>query len=212
MDGGPRRTYGIERLNGLTDGLFAIVLTLLVIDLGLPEPPRPGEEVADELADNLPDFIGWVISFVVIARVWAIHHLVTASMKRVHGGTLLINFVLLALISLTPFTSSLIGAYEFHVPLATAVFTAQLGLVCLAVGLLARHAHLDPAVRADDAADLRWHWRHHALLVPAVAAAGVGLSFVEPHLVLVLWGGEFALVVVLALRRQGTPGIPDPGA
>jgi uncharacterized membrane protein len=198
----PRRTYSIERLNALTDGVFAIVLTLLVIDLGLPEPPRPGEEILSELGDNVPDFLGWLISFVVIARIWVVHHSVTANMKRCHSGTLMLNFVLLGAISLTPFTSSLIGTYEFHVPWSTAIFTAQLGLVFFAMGLLAHHVQHDPQVRADDAEDLEWHWRHHALIVPVLAAIGVGLSFVNPHVVIAVWAGELALVIGIAVSRR----------
>jgi uncharacterized membrane protein len=201
MGAGQARTYGTERLNALSDGVFAIVLTLLVLDLGLPEPPHPGHSLAHELGENIPDFLGWLVSFVVIARVWVVHHAITASMKRAHTGTLVLNFVLLGLISLTPFSSSLIGAYEFHEGLATAVFSFQLGLVCLVVGLLARHVHTEPRVRADDADDLSWHWRHHVRVVPVVAAGAVAISFVEPYLAIALWGLEFVLLAGVRLSR-----------
>ena len=87
------------------------------------------------------------------------------------------------------------------------VFSVQLGLVCLVVGLFARHVQLEPHLRTKDADDLTWHWRHHVRIVPLFAAAAVAWSFVSPLIALSLWAVEFALLAgvrLSALRRQPT--------
>jgi len=107
------RTYGVERLGAFSDGVFAIVATLLVLDIKLPDPPLPGREIGHELVGNIPAFIGWLVSFVVLARFWTIHHHVVHVLDRVSRQTIAWNFVFLATISLLPFAASLVGIYEF---------------------------------------------------------------------------------------------------
>jgi hypothetical protein len=84
------RMYAPERLGALTDGVFAIALTLLVLDLKLPDPPPVDLTVGEILRADWHPFVGWIISFVVLARLWlalvegrsprwsrrALHHLV----------------------------------------------------------------------------------------------------------------------------------------
>jgi uncharacterized membrane protein len=194
-------TYGTERLNALSDGVFAIVLTLLVLELRLPEPPLPGAQLFEELEDGLPDLASWLVSFFVLARVWTVHHAVTANMERCHGVTIVLNFVLLGLVSLTPFTASLVGTYEFHEERATIIFSLQLGLVGLALGLFARHVAQEPELRSAGARDLSWHWKHHVWVMPAVALiAAVIAAFDHPAAGLGVWGAEFVVVLALGLR------------
>jgi uncharacterized membrane protein len=195
------RTYRTDRLNALSDGLFAIVLTLLVLEIRLPEPPGPGEQLLSELAANAPDLVGWLVSFLVLARVWVVHHAVTASMERCHLGTIILNFGLLAAVSLTPFTSSLVGAYEFAQDWATAIFSIQLGLVGLALGLLAVHVAREPHLRSPEPEDLSWHWKHHLWVVPATAVVAATLAVAHhPLTAFGVWTLEFAAVLVLAVR------------
>jgi uncharacterized membrane protein len=191
-----RRLFGVERLNALTDGLLAIVLTLLVLDLKLPEVADPGH-ILDDLGDNYHDFIAWLISFMVIARFWVIHHGVTARMSRCHVGTLTLNFLFLGLVTLMPFTASLIGSYEVREPWATVSFALNLAAGSLVLGLFARHVTREQGLLADDTKrrELDWHRRHHLYVLPAVGFIAAGLAFVEPLLAVALILGEFGAVV-----------------
>lgn len=188
-------------MNALSDGLFAIVLTLLVLELRLPEPPEPGERLLEEIGENLPDLVGWIVSFLVLARVWVVHQTVTASLTRCHLGTIMLNFLLLAAVSLTPFTSSLVGAYEFEDEWATAIFSVQLGLVGLALGLFAGHVARQPHLQSEDAEDLTWHWKHHAWVVPTIATVAAVLALAHhPLTAFALWTIESAAVLPLGIR------------
>lgn len=195
-------TYGVERMAALSDGLFAIVLTLLVLDLRLPEPPGPGAELLDHLGENVHDFVGWFVSFLTIARVWVVHHTVLSRMARCHLGTIVLNFALLAAISLMPFTASLIGTYELAEPWSIVLFAVNLAAAGAALGALARHvAHEPGMLRAEhDPESLEWHWKHHLLILPTVAGLVAVLAFVEPYVAVAILLGEFVVVLVSALR------------
>jgi uncharacterized membrane protein len=191
-----RHLFGVERLNALSDGLLAIVLTLLVLELKLPESADPGD-ILDDLADNYHDFIAWVISFIVLARFWVVHHGITARMSRCHIGTIALNFLFLGVVSLMPFTASLIGLYKVEEPWSTAFFAANLAAGSVGLGLLARHVAREPNLLHPDTKDgeLDWHRQHHLFVLPAVAIAALGLAFVEPYMAIGLILAEFGVVL-----------------
>jgi uncharacterized membrane protein len=197
-----RQLFGVERLNALSDGLFAIVLTLLVLDLKLPESTNPGD-ILDALADNYHDFIAWLISFIVIARFWVVHHGITARMSRCHVGTVALNFLLLAFLTLMPFTAALIGSYKVAEPWSTVFFVTNLAAASFGLGLLARHVAREPNLLHPDteAGELDWHCRHHLYVLPAVAGAAAWLAFVEPYLAIGLVFAEFGVVTVAGARK-----------
>lgn len=209
VDRGGPQTYGVERLAALSDGLFAIVLTLLVLDLKLPGAPTADKTIIDELLDDYHVFVGWLISFLVIARIWVVHHAVVAHLARCHIGTIVLNFLLLGAMSLMPFSAALMGDNQVDEPWSTAFFAINLALASLALGLLARHVAGDSALlrQPDDRAALGWHKRHHLYVLPLVATAGAGAAFVEPYVAVLVLGGEFAIVLAAGLygitRRDG---------
>ncbi|MGB5952630.1 MAG: TMEM175 family protein, partial [Ornithinimicrobium sp.] len=82
----PHQTFRVERLNALTDGVFAIALTLLVLELKLPNAGE-GTAFLEALRQDWHVFFAWLISFVAIARFWIVHHSVVAQLERCHTGT-----------------------------------------------------------------------------------------------------------------------------
>jgi uncharacterized membrane protein len=203
-----RTTYGAERLGALSDGIFAIVLTLLVLELKFGEVPEHREDLTGEFRNHWPEFLAWGISFVVIARFWMVHHTILAALHRCHLGTIGLNFVFLATISLLPFGASVLGDYEFDHFGPIALAGGVLGAAGMALGLLARHAFHERDLRHPDAADetwhgkLAWHWKYHSVVIPLVAIACVGVAGIYPHIALALWAGEFAVAYVAGLLRD----------
>jgi uncharacterized membrane protein len=199
---GPQ-VYGIERLAALSDGVFAIVLTLLVLELKVPVGHGVDDTIIDDLGDNYHVFIGWLISFLVIARIWVIHHAVLAHLARCHIGTIMLNFALLGAVALMPFTAALIGDYRIDEPWSTAFFAINIAMASVALGLLARHAAREPTLLREhyDHRVLGWHKRHHLYVLPLVASAGAGLAFVHPYIAILVLAGEFFLVIGLGLYR-----------
>lgn len=190
------RTYGVERLGALSDGVFAIVATLLVLDIKLPDPPLPGREIGHELVDNIPAFFGWLVSFAVLARFWTIHHHVVHALLRVSRQTIMWNFVFLGTISLLPFAASLVGTYEFESTGPLVVFAVGLGLSAFTLGLFTLHVVRSEHLCREGDHDLDWVWRHHSLVVPAVVVVASGAAFLHPAMTLVVLTAESAAVFV----------------
>ena len=196
------RYYKTERLSALSDGIFAIVLTLLVLELKLPARTGDGNQVWLALGDNFHELVGWIVSFVVLARMWAIHHDTFASLKRVSSKTILINFVFLATISLVPFAAKLVGTYEFSDPNAIILFSAMLGLTGLTLGWVISAAEADARLHLSESTGWAWRIRHHLLIVPAVAVFAMLISYLHPALGLAVLGIE-AVVSIIVLLSNG---------
>lgn len=198
--------YGIERLGALSDGVFAVMLTLLMLDLKVPKlsPNYAEQEIITDLIRQIPNFVAWLISFLLVARFWITHHALLASLRVCHIGTITMNFVLLAIISLVPFGSSLIGTYEVD-PFAIVIFSVLLWLAGLSVGLFARHVAVHPELRkAETQADIDWHWRYNAYGILLVAVFAASMAFIAPLLALLAWTVEPLLAFILSVRRKGT--------
>ncbi|GAA1860545.1 TMEM175 family protein [Myceligenerans crystallogenes] len=208
---GPRREEGVrvegqftpERMNALTDGVYAIVLTLLVLELRLPETD---ESILMLMQDNARVFTAWLISFLLIARFWLVHHAVTARLRKCLLVTLVLNFAVLGLVSLVPFSTDVIGTERIVEPWSTIVFAVNVGLMSLSLGLLAAHALREPQLRHPDepTAALNRHRSHHLYVLPAVATATILFAFVRPFLAIGVLLAEFVVVVVWGLWRFRT--------
>ena len=129
-----RTFYRSERLGALTDGLFAIVLTLLVLELKIPEDPAPGTDVVQVLINDWEAFAGWLISFVILARLWMFQHHAAASARFVSSRSIAINFVFLATVSLIPFSAHLVSTFELAQPMVLQIFSLLIGLVSIFLG------------------------------------------------------------------------------
>jgi uncharacterized membrane protein len=103
---------GTERLEAFSDGVFAIAITLLVLEIRVP----PADDLADPdrlvtaLAKLWPSYLGYVISFVTIGIMWANHHNLLGLVGRVSHGLILANLLLLMGIGFVPFPTALLAA------------------------------------------------------------------------------------------------------
>src|SRR5437868_2892681 len=95
-----------DRLLAFTDGVIAIIITIMVLDL---RPPRDASLVA--LGEMAPTFLSYILSFVYIAIYWNNHHHFFHLVRRVDGAILWANLHLLFWLSLIPFATSWIGAH-----------------------------------------------------------------------------------------------------
>lgn len=141
-DGHVHRRYGREtlefaRVANLSDALFAIAMTLLV--LRIDAPTTNGGGLFSALLDQLPQLIAFVLSFAVVANFWWIHHRFFALLGCLEPGLIAINLTLLGAVALVPFPTSLVG----NDPTDRAAVMPYLALLSL-IALL----HLSLLVRA----------------------------------------------------------------
>ena len=103
-----------QRLEALSDGIFAIVMTLLVIEIRVPELEGYFSEriLQEGLLKLVPLFWAYILSFALISSSWITHHfLFTVMAKTVNRWVVILNILLLSFIALIPFSSNLLGHY-----------------------------------------------------------------------------------------------------
>ena len=108
--GMPANAVDNERLNTLVDGIFAIVLTLLVLDIKIPETTSDAELI-DQLIDLWPQFFSFGLSFVILGIFWLGHQLESRYIRSSDHFHLLLTLMFMMFISLLPFSASLLGAH-----------------------------------------------------------------------------------------------------
>ena len=102
-----------DRIVNFSDGVFAIVITLLILTIEVPDipPASVAQELPSRLLALTPDLLSYVISFLVIAIYWQAHHSVFEPIRGYDRTLLWLNFLFLMTISFLPFPTSLLDEY-----------------------------------------------------------------------------------------------------
>ena len=183
---------GSERLLALTDGVIAVIITIMVLEMKAPE----GVHLA-ALTALWPVYLSYVLSFVYVAIYWNNHHHFYTLAPEVDGTILWANFNLLFWLSLVPFTTAWMGEHPFT-PVPTALYGVSL-LAC-ALGWYGMQAAImrlqgpDSAVRRAVGRDLK------GKASPLLYIAGIGLAFVAPVIAYLIYAAV-ALMWLIPDRR-----------
>jgi uncharacterized membrane protein len=109
------RLFGVERTVALSDGVFAVVITLLVLGIEVPDGGRIfGPELAEVRAKLGHQTLIYFVSFWVIAMYWSQHGLLFSSLRRMDGVVLALNLGFLLPVTLLPFVTDLMGERRDH--------------------------------------------------------------------------------------------------
>jgi uncharacterized membrane protein len=129
-----------NRLEAFSDGVFAILITLLVLEIKVPHIEQHNSTGALQAAlqSLLPKFLSWVISFLVIAVIWVNHHRILERVEKADHSFFWLNTNLLLWTSFIPFPTALMGDYA-HNPLAVSLFGIVLSLSALAFTFLRKY-------------------------------------------------------------------------
>jgi uncharacterized membrane protein len=123
---------GTTRLEAFSDGMIAIFITIMVLEMKVPH----GEELSD-LAALGPVFLSYVLSYLYLGIYWSNHHHMLHTLKHVTGGILWANLHLMFWLSLVPFTTAWMGENHFA-PMPTAVYGFVLLMCAITYFLLQR--------------------------------------------------------------------------
>jgi uncharacterized membrane protein len=179
------------RLEAFSDGVLAIILTIMVLELKSPREPT-----VEALRPLVPALLSYVLSFVFIGIYWNNHHHLLQTVRRVNGRLLWANLHLLFWLSLTPFVTGWMGETAFGAWPAAAygivLFFAGLAYYILTQVLIAQHGKESALARAVGG-DFK------GKISLAIYALAIPLALVAPELSCVLYG----LVAAMWL-------IPDP--
>ena len=176
-----------ERLVAFTDGVVAVIITIMVLEM---KPPAGADPAA--LAALWPVFSAYALSFAYVAIYWNNHHHFFKLAPQVNGAVMWANLALLFCLSLVPFATAWMGAHPFS-PWPTAVYGASLLASAIAFLIMQwaiiRLQGPASALKAAVGGDLK------GKASPLLYLAGVALAFVSPPLADVL----FAAVAVMWL-------------
>lgn len=130
----------LGRLLALSDGVFAIAMTLLALDLRVPEIPDPvsNTELLEALYNELPSIGAFLLSFYVVGSYWFAHHRLMRSVTTTHPRLLVHTLPLLVLVAALPFPSGLLARYGAKPPVAFLVY-ALVNILAVLVLLRLRH-------------------------------------------------------------------------
>ncbi len=169
-----------ERLSALFDGVIAIAITLLVLELKLPEVPLGDTEILlrDALREQIPEIIAWVISFFMIARIWQEQHIIWVYISGCDRWSIILTFFLLAACSLIPFGSNLVGKYPDS-PFVVLIFSVLMVVNGLLVAALAAYViHNDHLHRErGQVMILKNRVIYLSTVIPAIGAFAVFLAY-----------------------------------
>ena len=173
------------RLEAFSDGVFAIIITIMVLELHVPH----GDEIRD-LLPMVPVFVSYLLSFVNVGIYWNNHHHMLYAAERINGAILWANLHLLFWLSLIPFATAWMG--ENHFARWPVVLYGSLLIMCgMAYNILCRLLIKEAGADSPMAGALGQDWKGR--LSVAIYALAVGLAFVDPRIAL----GLYILVAVI---------------
>lgn len=186
------RQFDYDRTVALSDGVFAIALTLLVLNISVPRLVGGGESLWHALAGNVGELLSYAVSFAVIALFWSRHHAFFRAVRRVDGRLLALNLLYLGIIAFVPFPTRLLGVYGDR-PEAVAIYAVTMSLVSVVAFAMRLHARRAGLLGADVVWDRDWR----VALVPLVFLASIPIAFVSPT------AAELSWLSLAVLERVG---------
>lgn len=201
---------GPERLLALSDGVVAIALTLLVLDLKVPAAtvlrhPDSASDLATVLKNDTDQLISYVVSFYVTAQFWLVHHRVFRVVAGHSEGLAWWNFVFLFTITLIPFTSGLLGLFAEN-PLAVSIFAANMLLASLAIQGTAQFIKRKGLISAGYHAEQARAGQIRAVITALIMAVSMALAWVNADLAKYLWITiAFLPDIVIRVTRKRPP-------
>ena len=179
-----------NRLESFSDGVIAVAVTLLVLNIEVPSPGS-GHSLGHELAHQWPTYAAYVTSFITIGIIWINHHAMIGRLGRADHPILILNLLLLLSIGVLPFGTNLIATYlrEGHGQnLAAAIYAGLFLVMSLAFTTLNGHILLRKAHLLREPLDLA---RRRQILARGIVglipyAIATAVAVVSPDLTLII--------------------------
>ncbi len=180
---------GLERIIFFSDAVMAIAITLLTIDLQVPQIAAnvAAAQLPEGLLQMASRFASFLISFLVIGIFWMSHHRYFGFIKRFDGRLMLMNLIFLLFIALMPFTASLLGQYS-QLPIAVGAYSLDVAALGLALwGCWSYAAHNHRLIDQDLDPRLIREMNLRATLTPLLFLISVPMAWVNVQLTITMW-------------------------
>jgi TMEM175 potassium channel family protein len=197
------------RLEAFSDGVIAIAITLLILNIKIPHA-KDGK-LLDAVTNQWPSYAAFVVSFAVIGIMWVSHHSMFQRIANTDRPLLFLNLLLLLGIAFLPYPTALLGAYvrdggsNSHI--AAAVYSTTMVGIGLAFAGLWWHLSRRPELLVDGIPPENVHRAVlRSLVGPAVYTATVGLAFVSAAACFVVYAG---IAIYFAMGPSSRAATPD---
>ena len=199
---------GIGRILALSDGVFAIAMTLLILEIAVPA--KSDTDIPKALLKLWPQYLAYVLSFVVIARFWVAHHVSFRLIARYDGVLVWLNLLLLMFVSFLPFPTAVLGVHNGS-PAAAVLYAAAVVLTGTASTAYWWYASGRGGLLRPDVGDARVRaLRARALSSPVFFALTLPIAAFVPYVAEILWFLVFPLnritYVWFSGERHNQPG------
>lgn len=187
--------FSKTRVEAFSDGVFAIIVTLLVLEIKVPhiEQHNSGGDLLKALIDLFPKFISWIISFFTVCVIWVNHHRLFKIFHILNHGLFWWNAVLLMWCSFIPFPTAVLGDYPNN-QTSILLYGIVMMFMALTFSLMRiyagkRKALLHPNI---DISKFKVGTIYSIIFGPVLYLAGALLSFVHPYI-------SFAIYLAIAV-------------
>jgi uncharacterized membrane protein len=183
--GKPHQVVNLSRLEALGDAIFAFALTLLALDIRLPEIAP--DALAQGILALLPKLLIFVFAFLVIAQEWDVHQRTMLHITRADGIFVWLYLLSLMFVVLMPVSADILGRFPLQ-PLALVFFGINTALLCLASWSMWQYAsRLGKLLEQDFDPDIVKMIARLWLYPPIVIAVTMPLGFISVYPVYVVW-------------------------
>jgi uncharacterized membrane protein len=190
------------RVEALTDGIFATVMTVLVLSLSAPvitgalPTSELNSEVTMSIQKLLPDIVGYVISFLILGVMWVSHHAVFNYIQKMNRSLLWLNMIFLLTIGFVPFSTALLGRYpQLQTPVI--IYGANILGISITMQAFLWYAVRNKIIVREEGGEtvvkrilIRWR------LGSFIYAGAILLSFVDPVISVIIYGLALIYFVV----------------
>jgi uncharacterized membrane protein len=179
----------VERMAFFSDAVFAIAMTLLIIEIHPPETPP--EDLSRALGGLVPQYLTFVLSFAVVGLVWMSHHRKVSAIVRYDQNLLRLNLLMLLFVASIPLPTAILSRYGDQ-PSAVVVYAATVAATGFSLSAVWMHAWHRGFVRADVTVDV-----YRYVLVQSFPIPGIFLLSIPVALLLGTTAAEIGWVIAI---------------
>lgn len=177
--------FSKNRVEAFSDGIFAIIVTLLVLEIKVPHIHEYNSaiELKQSLTALLPKFLSWIISFFTVAVIWVNHHKIFKQIKQIDSGIFWWNAFLLLWTSFIPFPTAVLGDYPEN-QTSVVLYGLVMSLMAVSFTLMRYYAirRKDILEESVNLTNFKKGTKLSLIFGPVMYLSGVVLGFIHPYL------------------------------
>lgn len=190
-----------DRTEGLTDGIFATVMTILVLSLVVPTITGPNASLTlqADLNGLIPDLLAYIITFIFLGVLWISHQNMFSHIESIDLKIIWINILLLLSVGLAPFSTALLGRYPLQ-PIAIIAYGINALAISILFNVLWFYPRIQHLTHEEPNPDIIAKRSKIVLVGPAVYSSAIIFSFIAIEISLALYASVTVFYIIFGGR------------